>query len=156
MTLHRPPLSIDAGLARIAGQLPDGWAGMAQAVERSESLVRAWGQPGRRERIPLEDAIRLDLAYRAAGGTGAPLYETYGAMLDAAGVMAFADEIALGRHAALMIKETAEANAAAIIAAQPGRTDKDRRQAMQEVEEAIAVLHRTRVLLGGPSATGPP
>ena len=68
MTLHRPPLSIDAGLARIAGQLPDGWAGMAQAVERSESLVRAWGQPGRRERIPLEEAIRLDLAYRAAGG----------------------------------------------------------------------------------------
>lgn len=156
MTVHRPPLSIDAGLARIAGQLPDGWVGMAQAVERSESLVRAWGQPGRRERIPLEDAIRLDLAYRAAGGMGAPLYEAYGAMIDAAGVTVFADEIALARHAALMIKETAEANAAAIIAAQPGRTDRDRRQAMQEVEEAIAVLYRTRVLLGGSPATGPP
>ena len=101
MTKLRAPLTIDAALARIAGQIPGGWNAMAKALSdrKSASLVRAWGDPDRREKIPLADALELDLAYRDAGGDGAPLYETYGYLLDAAGTFRFASEIALGRLA---------------------------------------------------------
>lgn len=156
MTKHRAPLTIDAALARVAGQLPGGWADMATATERSESLVRAWGDPERREQIPICDAITLDLAYRAAGGDGAPLFETYAWQLDQAGVFRFSDEIALGRIAAEAIREGGEANAALVLAAQPGSTDRERREAAREVKQALAALNRSLPMLEGADlAKGP-
>ena len=156
MTVRRAPLSIDAALARIAGELPRGWADMAEAAGRCESLVRAWGDPNRREKIPMDCAIALDLAFRAAGGTGAPIFETYAYQLDEAGVYRFADEIALTRLAAQSIRESGEAHAALVDAAQPGATERMRSAARIEVEEAIAVLHRTIPMLSGHPATAPP
>lgn len=149
MTSRRAPISIDAALARIAGQLPRAWAEMADVTSRSESLVRAWGDPNRREKIPLDCAIALDLAYRAAGGEGAPLFEAYGNLLDEAGMFRFANEITLGRLAAQSIVESAQAHAALVSVAQPGATDRGRAEARREVEEAIAVLHRALPMLTG-------
>lgn len=158
MTLRRAPLTIDAALARIAGQLPAGWADMALAVDRSESLVRAWGNPERREQICLADAVQLDLAYRAAGGDGAPLYETYGWQLEEAGMFRFADEIALGRLTAAAIREGGEAHAALVLCSQPGVEPSLHRQTLHEVDEAIASLQSARLHLAARAAraTGPP
>ena len=149
MTKLRPPLSVGAALARIAGLLSGDYAEMAAILDRSPGLVRSWGDPDKRERIPMEDAIALDLAYRAAGGHGAPLFECYGAKLDAEGVSWFADEIALARHAATLIRECGDAEAAVVLAAQPGATMRDRQHALREIEEAIGVLASARLMLAG-------
>ncbi|KUR80780.1 hypothetical protein AQZ49_01765 [Novosphingobium sp. FSW06-99] len=141
-------MSVDAALARIAGHIPGGFAEMARIVDRNERLVRKWGDPECRERMPIEDAIALDLAYRAAGGDGAPIFEAYAAKLNHAGTDFFADQIALSRYAVTLIKECSEAEAAVVLAAQPGATARDRAEATREIEEAIAVLNRTRLMLG--------
>ncbi len=163
MTKRRPPLSVDAALARIAGQLVRGWADMGEAVGLSEGMVRAWGDPDRRERMPIDAAIVLDLAYRQSGGDGAPIFEAYAAMLEAEGGAWFAEQVALGRHAVEIIRECGEAEMAVVLAAQPGATQAQRRQAQREVEEAIGVLTRARLMLGTasplptePRSTGPP
>mgnify|MGYP007116559797 CR=1 FL=1 len=151
MTKHRPPLSVDAALARVAGQLVNGWDEMAEVTSRRIGLIRAWADPERRERIPLEDAILLDLAYRQSGGLGAPLFECYGTRLSVEGLEWFAEEVALGRHAVRLIKECGEAEAAVVLAAQPGATPRDRREALRQVEEAMTVLARARTMLTGSS-----
>jgi hypothetical protein len=158
VTLRRAPLTIDAALARIAGQLPAGWSDIAMTVDRSESLVRAWGNPERREQICLADAVKLDIAYRAAGGDGAPLYETYGWQLEDAGMFRFADEIALGRLAATAIREGGEAHAALVLASLPGVDPAHQTQTLREVDEAIASLQSARIHVAAraASATGPP
>lgn len=147
MTKHRPPLSVDAALARVAGQLERGWDDMADLTRRKIGLIRAWADPARRERIPLEDAILLDLAYRKSGGLGAPLFECYGTQLQVEGLEWFAEEVALGRHAAQLIKECGEAEAAVVLASQPGATSRERREALVQVEEAMTVLARARMML---------
>ncbi|WP_395391431.1 hypothetical protein WBP07_12515 [Novosphingobium sp. BL-8A] len=176
MTKRRAPLTIDAALARIAGQIEGGWNAMAEAVGRkSGSIVRAWGDPDRREQIPLPDAIALDMAYRAAGGEGAPIFETYAYQLDEAGAFRFANEIALGKLAALVIRECGEATSHLVLSAQPGADVTDHRLTLNQVDEAIEVYQRARVLVavlanggriesatmledlaGDPRATGPP
>ncbi|QSR16037.1 hypothetical protein [Novosphingobium sp. KA1] len=163
MTKGRAPLTIDAALARIAGEIPGGWSAMAALLcnpngkPRSESMVRAWGDPLRREKIPLHDAIKLDLAYRSAGGDGAPLFETYGYLLDEAGMFRFSNEVALGRLAVDAIREGGEAHAALVLASQPGVDPRQKRAAIQEVEEAIQALHSALTLLEMMTqATGPP
>ncbi|PZQ56246.1 MAG: hypothetical protein DI555_06430 [Novosphingobium pentaromativorans] len=183
MTKRRAPLTIDAALARIAGQLEGGWNAMAESLGgKSPSIVRAWGDPDRREQIPLCDAIALDVAYREAGGDGAPLFETFAYQLDEAGMFRFADEIALGRLAALVIRECGEASSHLVLSAQPGADVADHRLTLGHVDEAIDAYQRVRVLVaalanggridsatliadltgdppdlaGGPRATGPP
>jgi hypothetical protein len=158
MTKHRAPLTIDAALARIAGQLPAGWPDMAAFLGRKQSLVRAWGDPERREKIPMADAVQLDVAYRAAGGDGAPLYETYGWQLEEAGMFRFADEIALGRLTATAIREGGEAHAALVLASQPGCDPSHHRQTMRELDEAIASLQSARLHVAARAglSSGPP
>jgi hypothetical protein len=151
MTKRRPPLSVDAALARIAGQIDGAWVEMGVITSRSESMVRAWGDPARREKIPVEDAIMLDLAFRAAGGEGAPIFETYAHQLNVEGGTWFADQVALGRYAAEVIRECGEAGSAVVLSAQPGASAAQRRQALREVEEAIGVLNRARLMLGLPA-----
>ena len=112
MTKRRAPLSLDAALARIAGQLPRAWLDMGDLTARAERTVRNWGDPDTREQIPMDCAIALDLAYQQAGGDGAPIFECYAARLELAGVHRFADRIALGRRAADAIRECGEAGAA--------------------------------------------
>lgn len=177
MTLmkRRAPLTTDAALARVAGQVPGGWPALAEHLGRGESLLRAWGDPHRREKIPFDDAIKLDLLYRDAGGDGAPLFETYAYQLDDAGMFHFANEIALGRLAALMLRECGEASASVVLSAQPGVDRGHHRLTLDHVDEAIDIYQRVRVyvaalanggkldsatmladLAGDPRATGPP
>lgn len=149
MTKHRAPLSIEQALARIAGQLPDGYADMARRTGHQPGTVRAWGDPDRRERIAVDDAIALDIAYQEAGGTGAPIHEAYTHQLELAHLSHFASRISLGRHAVDVIKEGGEAHAALVRAAQPGATPEDRRHAEVEIGEALETLKRALPLLAG-------
>ena len=158
MTKLRAPLSVEQALARIAGQLPDGYTTMAQVAGRSPSLVRKWGDPDRDEDIPLRCAIALDLAYLAAGGQGHPLFDAYGARLELAETATFADRFALLRHAHNVIREGGEAHAAMIAASLPSATQRDRDHALREMAEAFEAMKPAMVALGSPEPhqTGPP
>lgn len=151
----RPPLSIDGALGRIAGQLPGAWAEMAMVVDRHESTVRRWGDHDAAEQIPLPSAIALDIAFQRAGGDGRPLFETYALQLQVAREHAFADEIELARRACLLIREGAQAQEALVLASLPSACDRDRTNAIRELEDVARVVTSAIALLTNP-ATPPP
>ncbi|MGB7407177.1 MAG: hypothetical protein WA908_01610 [Pontixanthobacter sp.] len=151
MTKRRAPLSIDAALTTVAGQMPGGFAELAGSLDKSESLVRKWADPDTREEISFSAAIAADLIYRAEGGEGAPMFECYAHQLDQAGAMRFADEIALGEHVQTVIRESAEANAAIVAASQAGSSHTTRAEARREVEESMEAHRRALQLLDGGS-----
>ncbi|WP_395396158.1 hypothetical protein WBP07_22865 (plasmid) [Novosphingobium sp. BL-8A] len=95
----------------------------------------------------MADAIELDLAYRRAGGDGAPLFETYGYQLDQAGTFRFAGEIAPSRLAVEAIREGGEARATLVLAAQPGVGLRRQHEAKREVDEAIQAHQSAKILL---------
>lgn len=154
MTKLRAPLSFEQALARIAGQLDGGFDAMGALTARSASTVRAWGDPDRREHIPLDCAVVLDLAYVEAGGEGAPLHEAYTHQLEQAALLQWAAGRELARHAALVIKECGEAGSALVLAVQPGACPNTREQAAREVAEALDVLKRMLPLLRPDDGTG--
>lgn len=151
MTKRRPPSTLDAALTQVAGTLPGGWGEMAEVTGRRPGFVRAWGDPDRREEIPVRDAVQLDLACRAIGG-GSPIAEYYFARLDAFGVFQRADGPALASHAMLSVKECGEAIAAMIAAAQPDATAEHLREARDQIEEALCILRRALPMLVGREA----
>lgn len=156
MTKHRPPLSFDAAMARIAGHLPKGWADMASATGHSQGHLRNCGDSGKRERLSIEDALALDLAYMAAGGIGAPVHEAYTVQLHAAFAHRFATALELANLTAEVIKESGEAHASLVLASRPDATPRDRASSLKEVEEALVSLTRARQYLIDHPHTGPP
>ena len=143
MTKHRAPLSIEQALQRIAGQLPGGIEEMARLTDHAPGYIRALGDPDRREKICVEDGIVLDIAFQAAGGIGAPIWEAYSYRLEMAEMSAFADRMSLGLLTAEVIKEGGEAHEALVRASQPGATAADRRAAEKEVGEALERLKQS-------------
>lgn len=159
MTKRRAPLSVEAALARIAGQLDNGYETMGELSGRGARMVRKWGDPDAPEQIPFDCAIEFDLAYIAAGGEGAPLYEAYAHRLEMAEAACFADAHALGRQAAALIREYGEAGGALVVAAQPGATAAEHADAERELLEALETGKRALALLQRsrrPRSTGPP
>ncbi|MBB6191169.1 hypothetical protein FHS51_001391 [Sphingobium wenxiniae] len=133
MTKRRPPLSLDAALARIAGQIPGGWKTMAELVGYEESYVRAWGDETRDGKINLPAAITLDIAYQAAGGTGAPIYTAYGDLIGAAQADHFGDKQELQRATIDFMRENSEAETALLEAAQPAAGPLEEAKAQREL-----------------------
>lgn len=157
MTKPRAPLSFEQALARIAGQLADGYNTMGAITGRCASTVRAWGDPDRREEIPLPAACALDLAYVEAGGDGAPLHEAYTHQLEQAALLQWAAGRELARHAAQVIKECGEAGSALVLATQPGACARVKASAATEVAEALETLKRALPLLqADPPVSQPP
>lgn len=70
----RHPVTWPGACARIRGLLG---LEAAAAINKSDSLVAKMGDPDRDEIPNVEQALRLDVAYRLAGGTTAPLFEVY-------------------------------------------------------------------------------
>lgn len=151
MTKQRPPLSIDAALGRISGQLPGSWTEMAKIVARSESTVRRWGDHDAAEQISLPAAIALDIAYQRAGGEGKPIFETYALQVQVASEQAFASEIELARRICSFIREGAEAHEAMLMASLPAATASDRTKAIRELEDVARVVTGVIALLANPS-----
>lgn len=145
MTIPRKPTTFSRALAAIADLL--GWDGCAEVLGKSESHVRKLGAPDTEREISLRDAVRLDAAYRRAGGAGAPLLECYALKLDLNVPMTGGPHCML-TSAAHAAKESGEAVAAAIDLA--GRTTDPaaRLRAVREIEEAITEMSRllTRIV----------
>jgi hypothetical protein len=116
----RAPLTTDQALARIIGQLPNGYRDAEKATDRSESYLRACGDPDRLERLCFDDAIALDIAFQAAGGEGSPLAEHFLLRVEMGQLARFAHRFGLLEKTEQVVRESGEASAALIRACQPG------------------------------------
>ncbi len=147
MTKPRLPLTAYRALTRIADRI--GWDGCASVISKTEWTIRKYADPDTEREISLQDAMRLDLAYRRAGGEGAPLFETYAARLELDLAPALPDDdlfVTSGRAA----RESGEALDHTLHYA-TGQGDHAR--ALREVSEAIeawtAILHKLNRLKAG-------
>jgi hypothetical protein len=152
VTKPRPPLTLDAALARIAGQLPQGWAGVAAVAGRAESTVRRWGDQDQPEQLPMPAAIDLDLAYQRAGGEGAPIFETYALLLQVSQEQAFADGLALQRAGCELAREAGQGVEALVLAGMPGGDQARRDRAIAELEDVARLIPRAIAQLRAPQA----
>lgn len=135
MTKTRPPVSFELALSKIAGLI--GWEQIAAICKRSQRAVRNWGDKDATECIRIDQALALDVAYRQAGGDGAPILETYVLLLEQEALKASFCTEALARAASVAAKEGGEATAALIQASRPGASRADREIARRETQEAI-------------------
>lgn len=140
MTKLRRPVTFERALTRIADEL--GWDGCAAVLAKSESLVRKMSDPDIERELSLRDSLRLDAAWRRAGGSGAPLLECYALRLEieTSAARASADEIlvAIGDSA----RETGEAVSAALDAINNMTSPAHRDRALREIEEGRVALGR--------------
>ncbi|SEI69136.1 hypothetical protein SAMN05518849_101572 [Sphingobium sp. AP50] len=149
MTKLRAPLSIDAALARIAGQDGvGGWAGMAQATGYHERTVRGWGDPDRDEQPPLTACVTLGILYRQSGGVGDPLLQAHADMVGGSDAAAFADKHELRRESISFIRETGDASLALLEAAEPDAGEAENARASKEVLDVRNWADRILARLG--------
>jgi len=141
MTKARAPLTFERALVRIADEL--GWPQVADIAGKDERTVRNWSDPDTSANMTIDVALRLDVAFRAAGGEGSPLFQVYALRLEADTCVACADSQRLAELTAVSAKEGGEAIAALVVAAQPGATPQQRARAELEAEEAIRALTET-------------
>ncbi len=134
MTKLREPVTIENTLNLLLGTIT-----VERAVEvtgRAAGYIRALSNPTTRERLALEDAIKLDLEWRAQGNDGYPLFETFDRILQSEACERFADATAVGRLACLVAKESGDATAALVAASLPGAGVEEWSKALRELEEA--------------------
>ena len=136
----RAPLSTDQALARVIGQLPRGYKDAEQATQRSESYLRACGDPDRRERLSFDDAIALDIAFQEAGGEGAPLADHSLLRVEMGSQARLAQRFGLFDQTEQVIREGGEAAAALVRLCQPGAGLREQREALRELVEAVEVM----------------
>jgi len=151
MTKVRPPASFHDAITRIAGQI--GWDGCASALSTNgrkvaERTIRNWSDPDTSPTISIDDALTLDLAYRAAGGIGTPLFDAYALQLEREVEQARLHQPCLIRTTAAAAKETGEAMHALVLAASPHASPNDKARAAAEIVEAVEALNKSLVALG--------
>lgn len=149
MVKHRAPLTFDAALARIAGQVEGGYERLAEIAPRKYSVrtVRNWGDPDTPEHIPIDVALEFDLAFAEASGIGSPMLEAFAHQREQIELIRHGQRVALATHAAEVIRECGEAGSALVLAAQPGASPNDRTNALRECTEAYEKLKHALVLL---------
>lgn len=143
MTKHRAPLTFDAALARIAGQVEGGYDALALRCGRGARQVRNWGDPDTPDSIPVDVALDFDLAYAEAGGEGSPYLEAFAHQREQLELAVHASRVALSHRAADFVREAGEAGSALVMAALPGATAADRRSAVKEVADVVELARRT-------------
>lgn len=135
MTKLRAPLTFENALTRVAGLI--GWGDCATIVGKAERTVRYWSDTDASACITLDAALKLDIAFRAAGGEGAPMFQCYALRLDAEARASEASFEALLKSIARSAKEHGEALSAAIAASRPGAGLAAIAIAERELEETI-------------------
>jgi len=125
MTRQRAPLSLDAAIGRIMAQL-GGWNEVARVTGKAPRTCEKWGafdiadadDPDARD-IPMRAAVKLTIAYQAAGGVDDPIGQAYADQVRIAASEAFGDKQELRRESIGFLRETSEANLALLEATEP-------------------------------------
>ncbi len=128
-----------------------GAAAVRAIAGKADRTIRDWADPDTPRTPPIATCFALDCAWRAAGGAGAPFFDTYRRLLDREAVaIAGVDLSNLPDLTGIVIREGADAKIALMTAMLPGATDRDFREAVREVEESIAAYEATIPLLATP------
>ncbi|MEG3182103.1 hypothetical protein [Sphingomonas sp. LT1P40] len=138
MTLARDPLTFAEAVSRIADRI--GYSAAARLVGRSERLVRKWSHPTSRAFPTLDQGLRLDAAFMADGGDGAPILETYARLFDLAAGTTLACHLSLASAVAVAAREHGEAIEESLKIAHPGASERDVRRAIGSTEEASSAM----------------
>lgn len=141
MTKVRSPLTFENALSSHAGVI--GWAKVAEICGQAERTVRNWSDPDTTASITLEAALKLDEEFHKAGGQGAPFFQCYATRLELARLAACPGREALLASIAASVRESGEALAAALAAADPDAERADFAIGERELEEAITALQNT-------------
>jgi hypothetical protein len=137
MTKERTPLTPHAALLDIVKVL--GFDGCAEVSGIKEWALRKMSDPDAGRGISLRAAMRLDAAYRRAGGNGAPLFAAYEAFLEL-------DQVEPESVEHLMMlsgevsKEVGEAVAASLAVASRTNCPATRAHAIDEAREGLAKM----------------
>lgn len=138
MTKLRRPLTPHSALLEIVDLL--GYDGCAEVTGKKEWSLRKLGDPDTGRDISFGDAMRLDVAFRRAGGTSAPFLECFAGRLG----VELADEddrekclIAATSRAA---KEAGEAISAALDAAARTNDPAAHLRAVNETREGLEAM----------------
>lgn len=134
MTKLRPPLSTENALDLIIGALTI--EGAAKAADRKVSYLRALSDPDKDQKLTVDDAIALDLAYLAAGHAGTPLFDSIGLRLRTAESLDLTGAAILNDHAIDVTKEGSEAIVALLTASTPTPDPVALRSALKELVES--------------------
>ncbi|ATC34146.1 hypothetical protein CA606_18415 [Caulobacter vibrioides] len=133
MTKRRVPASFQDAVATIGGFLT--YPVAAEAVGKAERTVRNWSDPDTGALPTIEDAVRLDAAFIAAGGGDPPMLAAYAMRLERASMAsAGAAEVAASMKAA--VREGNEAVNAMFDALERGGDRLAREVAAREALEA--------------------
>jgi len=138
MTKRRLPLTFENALTKVAGHI--GWPAVAEITGQAERTVRNWSDPDTTQSITLEAALKLDIAFHAAGGEGAPFLTCYATRRELECLAAVPGREALLTSIATTSKETGEAVHASLLAAHPAAERSDFSIAKREIEESIEAL----------------
>lgn len=138
MTKRRLPLTFENALTKVAGHI--GWTDTARICGQAERTVRNWSDPDTTASITLDAALKLDVAYHAAGGEGAPFLLCYATRVDAESLAACPGREALLASVARAALESGEAVAATLLAALPNASPAHFAIAERELEESISAL----------------
>lgn len=155
MTKLRDPLSLDAALAKVAGQVPGDWKALAAIAGKTASTVRSWGDEDRTGDLPVYAAILFDQAYQDAGGEGRPIYDAYSRLLGVAEAERYRDAFCIMAKLAEAVEEIGDAKAALIRAMLPDATEADRHVAQRELIEAIEKMNSLVLMLDAGPETPP-
>jgi len=136
VTKLRAPLTFENALTKVAADI--GWARVAEIVGQAERTVRNWSEPDTTASISLEAALKLDVAYVAAGGEDPPFARCYATRLNLESLAACPGREELLASAARAAKEAGEAVAASLTASHPRAGRPDYAIAERELEEALA------------------
>lgn len=138
MTKERTPLTPHAALLDIVKVL--GYDGCAEVSGIKEWALRKMSDPDTGREISLRAAMRLDAAYRRAGGHGAPLFASYEAFLELDQAEPESPE-QLMMLSGEVSKEVGEAVAAALASASRANCPATRAKAIDEAREGLSRMH---------------
>lgn len=163
MTNLRTPRTFADAMTRVAGLLT--FAECRAIVRRSDRCVRNWSEEASDARPTIAQALKLDAAYRLAGGEGAPFLDAFAFQLDVRVAEKTASHRALADDIATFARESGDAIAAGLAVTHSNASPRDIHRAVAEVEQVESAISAFRRRLAsfvtfgaGPSAakTGGP
>jgi hypothetical protein len=138
MTKRRLPLTFENALTKVAGVI--GWPEVARICGQVERTCRNWSEPDTTAAISLDAARKLDVAFLAAGGEGAPFLICYATRIEADSLAATPGREQLLDSIGKAARESGEAVCATLSAALPNASPAHFAIAERELEESICAL----------------
>lgn len=150
MTKVRKPLTQHSAMVKVADLL--GWDTCADIIDMSESMTRKLGDPATGRELKYRDAIRLDVAYREAGGNSSPFLECFAARVGFDGDGIDPQDACIIKSSSEAARETGEALSAAlkaIASCDPNLLAAAVTEAEQGVQAMFELLHNLKLKLPG-------